>query len=134
MVYFICGISDSCVMVKIGHANDVQKRIRDLQVGSPLILGLIMAENGGSNREKQLHAYFRDSRCHGEWFALSQRMVDYVMDSTCHFLPSFIMELASDQHRLESFARILGWTVDEVLDELERVHLEAEIMVPMVAR
>jgi hypothetical protein len=129
MVYFICGISDTCNLVKIGHANCPQQRLKMLQTGSPIPLGLVMTEDGGITREKQLHTYFRESRCFGEWFSPSTKLIDYVMKSACHLLPDLASDIACDPIRLEAVANVLGWTIDDVLDELERVTLETQLLI-----
>nr|WP_272924116.1 MULTISPECIES: GIY-YIG nuclease family protein [unclassified Streptomyces] len=54
--------------VKIGVANDVEVRVRELQIGSPVPLYLIWKTRGGQALERDLHERFAPYRIHGEWF------------------------------------------------------------------
>jgi hypothetical protein len=54
--------------VKIGQAQDVQKRLRDLQMGSPVVLKILAVTSGGQSRETAYHFTFAGHRLHGEWF------------------------------------------------------------------
>jgi hypothetical protein len=65
-VYFIeAGKGGS---IKIGVANDVASRLRDLQCANPRPLRLIVAVLGGYADEKRLHHRFKAERTSGEWF------------------------------------------------------------------
>lgn len=68
--------------VKIGYTSDLDKRMRDMQTGSPHKLFLITAfpmqsEAQGKAFEKNLHYICRKGRYRGEWFHLRyvQRMM-----------------------------------------------------------
>lgn len=56
MVYFI---SDSNY-VKIGKADDINKRLRELQTGNPNKLVVINELEGGYELENKLHAIFKN--------------------------------------------------------------------------
>jgi T5orf172 domain. len=75
-VYFIKG-GDS---VKIGMANDVRRRLNDLQVGSPIELQLIGIMLGGRTVELRLHERFKAHRLNGEWFRLSPELEQFIDD------------------------------------------------------
>lgn len=64
-VYFIAGETGA---VKIGSARDVQKRLVDLQCGSPITLRVLATTGGGQKQEREYHRRFASSRLHGEWF------------------------------------------------------------------
>lgn len=55
-------------MLKIGKADDVALRVKDLQVGSPAVLRVALLCSGGLAEEGALHRRFAEHRRHGEWF------------------------------------------------------------------
>jgi hypothetical protein len=61
--------------VKIGKANDPQKRIADLQTAHPVKLELLATLPGDKWLEKQFHNRFSDRRITGEWFRLTDEEV-----------------------------------------------------------
>lgn len=77
-VYFMQGAG----LVKIGVANDVGKRMRDLQCGSPILLSLIGFMVGDERHEKDLHVKFAHLRQHGEWFLLNDEITSFI-ESNC---------------------------------------------------
>lgn len=54
--------------VKIGFSNKPRRRLRDIQMMSPLPLTILWSCPGGNPLEKALHSRFRQYRSHGEWF------------------------------------------------------------------
>jgi DNA-binding transcriptional ArsR family regulator len=68
-VYFI--EAPSVGLVKIGVAQDLKKRLKDLAMQSPVSLRLIKALPGGLKQEATLHRMFEKHRSHGEWFHLA---------------------------------------------------------------
>jgi len=54
--------------VKIGVSDDPEKRLSDLQTGSPVPLVLLWQVHGGQRLEAMLHERFATYRTHGEWF------------------------------------------------------------------
>jgi hypothetical protein len=55
--------------VKIGHAIDVHRRLKDLRTGFPGGAIYVLSFIPGSKRiEAGLHELFSDLRIHGEWF------------------------------------------------------------------
>lgn len=65
-VYFVAGEVGA---VKIGSARDVNKRLIDLQCGSPITLKVLATVEGGQKREREYHRQFAAHRLHGEWFS-----------------------------------------------------------------
>jgi hypothetical protein len=56
-------------VVKIGHAVDVDRRLKDLRTGFPGAGIYVLSFIPGSNRlEAGMHDLFSDLRIHGEWF------------------------------------------------------------------
>jgi len=58
--------------IKIGRSSDPERRLRDLQTGSPFRLKIILVIEGGGWRESELHQRLRRYRSQGtykgEWF------------------------------------------------------------------
>jgi len=78
-VYFI--ESGSGGPIKIGIAIDVGKRLRQIQVGNPHPLAVLLEIPGGEEREGRLHALFREDRIHGEWFRRSPAILTFIARS-----------------------------------------------------
>lgn len=76
-VYFVhCPTTNA---VKIGYAEDAFKRFSKIQSDSPGELALLAIEDGGRDREAQLHAQFASfRRKRGEWFDYGQALRSYV--------------------------------------------------------
>lgn len=73
-------------ILKIGIAKDPHRRIRDLQIGSPLKLNLLALwlypnRSGASQAEKGCHERFEKQNKHGEWFAVTVDMVALHLDA-----------------------------------------------------
>lgn len=54
--------------IKIGMAEDVQKRLASIQACSPSPLTLLATCGGGIKQERIYHKRFATHRLHGEWF------------------------------------------------------------------
>lgn len=63
-------------IVKIGFSTDPDKRLRELQTGSPFKLRLVKTYPGNRALERRLHGLFSDVRLHGEWFRVSVSDID----------------------------------------------------------
>lgn len=73
---FVYAVGDGHGNVKIGVAEDVHKRIRQLQTGNPNRLYLIsfvcLASRQQADRvEREAHSFYSHDRVSGEWFSLS---------------------------------------------------------------
>jgi hypothetical protein len=55
--------------IKIGLTNAPLNRVRDFQIGSPVILKIHALTYGALPEEQAYHARFAAHRLHGEWFA-----------------------------------------------------------------
>lgn len=66
--------------IKIGYTKDLLARIKDLQVGSPYELKLILSFRGFPEKERELHAKFREHRMSGEWFTPSDEIMEFVKE------------------------------------------------------
>ena len=66
--------------VKIGSTKDLQNRLVDLSIGSPiklLVAGTIAAKDPYP-LERSLHRAFQRDRLNGEWFKLNSKMLDAI--------------------------------------------------------
>jgi hypothetical protein len=54
--------------VKIGFSNKSRRRLREIQMMSPLPLAVLWSHPGRNDLENALHGRFRKYRSHGEWF------------------------------------------------------------------
>ncbi|MBZ9600719.1 GIY-YIG nuclease family protein [Phyllobacterium chamaecytisi] len=61
-------------LVKIGHAEDVQRRLAALAASFIDGIELVAQCDGGKDVEAAFHAMFSDSKVEGEWFANSPLM------------------------------------------------------------
>lgn len=64
LTYFIGGDVGA---IKIGRSVNPEKRLKEFQAGSPIVLR-ILATRQGAQREPMYHRHFKAHRLHGEWF------------------------------------------------------------------
>lgn len=78
-VYFLgC---DENALIKIGSAFDVELRLEEIQRMSPVKLRILgYVPNVNERFERHLHARFRESRKHGEWFDVDMAEVEAVLE------------------------------------------------------
>lgn len=78
LVYFIASsVPPRC---KIGFtAGDPNKRLRALQSGSPVKLGIYCAFEGSQETEKLFHKTFAPLCTHGEWFEVRHKLLDFLL-------------------------------------------------------
>lgn len=72
-VYFV--YAEKCGMIKIGVTGDLRQRLADLQIGSPERLVILSHVRGNYHVEQYLHGIFERERSHGEWFRVSDRLI-----------------------------------------------------------
>lgn len=80
MIYFVQTHDNE--YVKVGKADDVQKRLSGLQTGSPRKLKLLAAIPGDHEQERAIHQRFSHLRTHGEWFYATPEIVTYAVKSS----------------------------------------------------
>jgi len=68
--------------IKIGFAIDLAARISNLQTGNPEGLKVLLAYDGTSEDEEQLHARFNSLRTRGEWFKPETELLVFITDMT----------------------------------------------------
>lgn len=64
--------------VKIGRATNVVERVRALQTAHPKPLRLLALLSRDPEDEKLWHREFKDDRCEGEWFRLTDRLAGVI--------------------------------------------------------
>jgi hypothetical protein len=64
--------------VKIGQSKEWKQRLRFLQTGMPHEITPILVFADRPVLEKKLHSRFKADRVRGEWFRLSQQIIDYI--------------------------------------------------------
>ena len=80
MVYLI---SHEDKFLKIGHTRNINNRLSQLQVSTPIKLELINLIKGDVNLEKELHQKFKELRVNGEWFVYDAKILNYFSSQDC---------------------------------------------------
>ena len=80
MIYLI---SYDNQFLKIGYTKNINKRLCQLQVSSPVKLEVLHLINGNVTLEKELHVLFKDLRTSGEWFTYNASILEYFVDKEC---------------------------------------------------
>jgi hypothetical protein len=80
MIYLI---SHEDKFLKIGHTRNINNRLRQLQVSSPVKLEVINLIKGDVNLEKELHNRFKELRVNGEWFVYDAEILNYFNSQDC---------------------------------------------------
>lgn len=75
-VYFILDATNG--MVKIGKAGAPVKRLSSLQTATSAELELAGLLAGGVTLEREIHEHFAESRVRGEWFRVTNELIDLV--------------------------------------------------------
>lgn len=109
LVYFI-----QCErFVKIGRAQDVAARLHGLQKHTPFELTLLGTEEGGEQRERELHRLFQGMRHRGEWFRLEGALQAYVQalrdTSSRHFSRQSPIGIAQGRENLRLISKLGGY-------------------------
>lgn len=72
-VYF--AIAPDTMLIKIGQAKDVDKRISALRSSSPCEIRLLTKVRAYGDLEFFLHKHLAQSRAHGEWFRPDEKVL-----------------------------------------------------------
>ena len=62
--------------MKIGRTIKAEERLKNLQIGSPVKLVLATSFYGGESEEIALHKMLAEHREHGEWFRLTDEVIE----------------------------------------------------------
>lgn len=77
-IYFVQAGADG--PIKIGSAQDVEGRIRNLQVSSHVELRLLGVVRATPLHEGELHDRFSESRLRGEWFEPTAELLAHIAE------------------------------------------------------
>lgn len=76
-IYFVtCDVPD--FPIKIGSAFDVEIRLKAIQTALPWPVQTLLVIDGGSKRERELHALFSHLRMRGEWFERHPSILEHI--------------------------------------------------------
>lgn len=77
MIYYIaCTATER---MKIGYTRgEPEVRLKQLQTGSAAALRLVACHQGSPTSEKELHERFATDRIRGEWFKMSDALLEHV--------------------------------------------------------
>lgn len=76
--------------VKIGIANDVERRLQEIQVATPLTVKLMRVWPGLACLERSIHQRVADHRIRGEWFTRSAPAVSEILCANADRLVSLL--------------------------------------------
>lgn len=106
-------------IVKIGQTGKLRQRMLQLKNGSPVPVQLLAVVLGKPSLEGFLHDYFKKSRKHGEWFELSEDLIQCIEDIKVQRFGRYIPSDMRPTHR-ERIDRILR---DMAESELTQAHM-----------
>ena len=80
-VYVI--LAEKTGLYKIGHTDNPDRRLKQLQRNSPDILDYVVtiSTDDALTKEKHLHAMYTDKRVNGEWFKLTPEDVQSIWEN-----------------------------------------------------
>lgn len=118
MIYFI----KSERYVKIGYSANPIKRVAQLKVSIPYHIKVVCIISGGLSDERNLHKKFMSSHYRGEWFHLSEEIVDY-MDNAKNLMwqMGFDEEGISDLYEINPLKALRlskGYSLEEAADKM----------------
>lgn len=102
-------------LIKVGRALEPEKRLRELQIGSPVKLVLCRAEPAPGWWETRLHQVFAPWRQHGEWFKAHPALAnigDCIPDQTLEAEPIDLTAVVAS----ESLWRSIQWANHDPAD------------------
>lgn len=105
-IYFIQGIDGG--PVKIGWTQDLDKRKRQLQVGSPVRLSIVAKIPGTKEDELKLHSRFGGINSHGEWFYPRKELIAFVDEVYPEHKMQKVQEISRFIDRHSRFPNILA--------------------------
>ena len=75
-VYFIQSEENS--LIKIGYTTNLKKRLSKMRTDSPAHLKALFAMEAYRLEEKSIHSGLFECKVHGEWFAPSSELLEYI--------------------------------------------------------
>lgn len=107
IIYFIQAI-DTNGPIKIGSTNNIQRRLPQLRMASPVPLTLLKFIEGDETTETKIHLYFSHLRLHGEWFRATDELLDFI---------SSPRELPEVQYPVESSLKYSTTMIKTITDQ-----------------
>jgi len=112
MIYFIQAETGQ---IKVGYAkDDITKRVKNLQCASPVKLELIHSMEGDIFLEKAIHREFKKSKIKNEWFALSEKLHNFIKNpwaiNTRLAIPNSCPGMRLNTKRIRQELARLGWS------------------------
>ena len=80
VVYFF--LSTETCRVKIGYAENLDRRHRSISTGAGMELKIALVIRGGRDKEKAYHHRFKQYRLKGEWFRYEGKLKTFIDDSS----------------------------------------------------
>lgn len=114
-VYFISGTPGAGI--KIGHARDVEARVKHHQQGNPARLVLLATLPGGQPEEAALHKCFYSLRIRGEWFAPEPELIEFIEIDASLLVSKEVLKWAAT-----SAAKVISAKRDEELKSAAKRH------------
>ena len=84
--------------LKIGTSTDVDQRRLTFAAAGPFPPAIILVMTGAVRQERELHKQFEDTRLHGEWFAWSPKIEEFLAARLCR-RGKATLEKAQDEFR-----------------------------------
>jgi len=75
-IYFLRAGQDG--PIKIGFTAVLERRLAQLRAGSSIALCILGIYRGTKSGEAAIHRWFNDEWLHNEWFAPTQRLLDFL--------------------------------------------------------
>lgn len=135
MIYFIGNKQEN--IVKIGYTqNSIQQRFNTIQANSPYKMEVFGIVEGMKNIEKYIHNKFNFLHIRGEWFRISQELLQWIDKPilpyieekfiSTRILPkdnTIIEQLYSQNYSIRQIALQTGFTNSQVRTFIERQKL-----------
>lgn len=80
VVYFVQGEHGGPIKVGYTSSASIDRRLAQMQTGSPARLRAVLTIEGDTRAEAWLHRLFAADWIHGEWYQPSGRLVDWIID------------------------------------------------------
>lgn len=96
---------------KIGFAANPQQRLKELQIGSPYELKIILEFPGGFVKEQELHDFYKNSLVRGEWFKFQPITIEFLkMTALQEWFPytDWLIELALKEDNPQAAIQLLS--------------------------
>ena len=110
MIYFI----KHTEYVKIGFTNDINNRLSQLQVSSPIKLFILGLIEGTVEDEYMYHLKFKNLHCHGEWFKYTDEINKFIetLNRDLMWKYGFDEQESSEFDEIESYFQFVSTAVE----------------------